>query len=133
MKQFAILATALLAGCGGGLMVIGPNGATHEGTFDAIGKTMSMKIAGEEYTGSYVLGGTPGRTITTTSTTVSSTGRFGTSTGQAFIPGSGGGNGRALLASSGGKSMACEFTYQGLTAIGSCQDATGQMYQFQTR
>lgn len=126
------LLAGLLHGCTGGMMFIGPDGATHQGTFDAVAKTMTVSIRGIEYSGSYVLGGSPGRTATTTSTTVSSTGRVGVSSGQTYIPGSGGGNGRALLASPAG-ALSCEFTYQGMTAIGACQDQAGQQYQFQTR
>lgn len=104
MRGAVLLAALLLSGCSGGLLVIGPDGASHEGTFDALSKTMSVKIGGEQFSGPYVLGGT-----------------------------SGGSNGRALLTSPAGGSLTCEFTYQGMSAIGSCQDRTGNRYQTRTR
>jgi hypothetical protein len=104
MRKAAVLAALLLSGCGGGLLAIGPDGATHEGTFDAIGKSMSVNIRGEQFSGPYILGGYAG-----------------------------GSNGRALLVSPSGSSLNCEFTYQGMSAIGSCQSRSGNLYQIRTR
>ena len=104
MRKAAVLAALLLCGCGGGLLVIGPDGASHEGTFDAMSKTMSVNIRGEQFSGPYVLGGYAG-----------------------------GNNGRALLVSPSGASLNCEFTYQGMSAIGSCKNRSGNLYQFRTR
>ena len=104
MKRAALLIAMLLSGCGGGLLVVGPDGASHEGKFDAISQSMSVSIRGEQYSGGYILGGDAG-----------------------------GRNGRALLMSASGSSLNCEFTYQGMSAIGSCQDRSGNRYQFRTR
>lgn len=132
MKRTMLLC-AMLAGCAGDLAFIGPDGATHNGTFDALGKTMSVTIAGVTYSGPYVLGGVSASTSTITTTTVTPTGRIAFGSGQIFNPGSGGGNGRALLLSPSSGALSCEFAYSGMTAIGSCQDQAGRQYQFQTR
>lgn len=132
MKRIAVLC-ALLAGCAGDLAFIGPDGAVHQGTFDAVGKTMSVNIAGTPYSGSYVLAGSSGGMATTTTTTVTPGGRVASGFGQTYLPGSGGGNGRALLLSPSAGALSCEFSYSGMTAIGTCQDRSGRQYQFQTR
>lgn len=104
MRKVVLLAALMLAGCGGGLLVVGPDGASHEGTFDAVSQKMTVTIRGEQFSGSYVLGGYAG-----------------------------GNNGRALLTSSTGGSLNCDFTYQGMSGIGTCRDRAGQQYQFRTR
>lgn len=131
MKR-SLIACLLLGGCGG-VMFVGPDGATHQGTFDSIGRTMSVNIRGVEYSGNYVLLGAPGTVITTNTSTVSSTGRRAYGTAQTYVPGSGAGNGRALLTSAGQGTMSCEFMYSGMSGAGACQDQVGQTYQFQTR
>ena len=123
----------MLAGCTGGMVFVGPDGAAHDGTFDAVAKTMTVAIRGEQFSGPYILGGSSGGTMTTTTTTVMPSGRVAVGTGQTYVPGSGGGPGRALLSSPAGNTLSCEFVYHGMSAIGTCQDRQGQQYQFQTR
>lgn len=104
MRRFAILSALLLTGCGGGLLFVGPDGASHEGTFDTVSQSMTVSIRGEQFKGPYVVGGYAG-----------------------------GRNGRALLTSTSGGSLNCDFTYQGMSAIGTCRDPSGKQYQFRTR
>ncbi|WP_156955306.1 hypothetical protein [Polaromonas glacialis] len=113
---FMLLTVTALAGCGGSLKLL-EEGKVHQGTYDAIAKSMTVSIDGIKYNGTYLLNngstfssGFAGRRFVTMQGTSSAT------------------MGRGLLNSETGKVLRCEFAVQGMSAQGACQDNAGRYY-----
>ena len=111
----AVIVTALV-GCAGSLKLL-EEGKVHQGTYDAIAKTMSVTIEGTKFNGTYIVNsgstfssGFVGRRAVTMQGVSSAT------------------MGRGLMTSDTGRVLRCEFAVQGMSAQGACQDNTGRFY-----
>lgn len=126
LKWISAWLPLFLAGCGGSLNLIESDGTTHIGKFDSVTKTLEVDVNGKLYSGHYItnsgMGTVTGWTYGGATPTYT--------TGQTYY---GGNQGRAILRSVDGDTIQCEFSYQGMSAIGQCQDADGKRYQLTTR
>ena len=112
----SVLATLALAGCGGTVRLL-EEGHVHMGKYDAMNKSLNVSVDGVEYTGNYVLN--------------SSASYGGIFAGARYIPinsYSSANMGRAILTSTTGKIVRCEFMVQGMNAQGACTDNNGKRY-----
>lgn len=117
----AALAALALAGCGGSLMLVN-SGKAYPGKFDAVSKTIEVDVDGKLYKGNYV---------TNASFATAST-NMGLKTATSTIT-SGGNTGSALLMGSDNSVIRCQFNYQGMSAVGVCQDSAGRMFDMVTK
>ena len=113
---FTALTVTVLVGCGGTLKRL-EEGKMHQGTYDAIAKSMTVTIDGTKYSGTYLLNN--GSTFST----AFAGSRFVTLQGVSSAT-----MGRGLLSSETGKVLRCEFSVQGMNAQGACQDSSGRFY-----
>ena len=113
---FTVFIVTALVGCGGSLKLL-EEGKVHQGTYDAISKSISVTIDGTKYSGSYLLN----NGATFSSGFAGS--RFVTMQGVSSAT-----MGRGLLTSEAGRVLRCEFAVQGMNAQGACQDSTGRFY-----
>ena len=113
---FMLLTVTALAGCGGSLKLL-EEGKVHQGTYDAVAKSMTVSIDGFKYTGTYLLNN--GSTFSSGF----AGSRFVTMQGTSSAT-----MGRGLLTSETGKVLRCEFAVQGMSAQGACQDNAGRYY-----
>lgn len=125
IRTVAMLGTlVVMTGCGS-LQFIDKTGHAHPGTFDSVSKKLEATINGKKYEGIYV---------TNAGSAFSSGWSYGAKpafvSGQTVISGN---SGRAILRADGGDSIQCEFSYQGMTAIGNCEGANGERYQLVTQ
>ena len=107
---------SLLAGCGGNVRLLA-DGKSYQGKFDAVSKSLDVTIDGKRYAGTYI-------TNAATSAGGFFAGRKYISTTTAV----GASEGRAILIADDQQTLRCEFAVQGMSAQGSCQDATGKVY-----
>jgi len=123
LKKYLLLVISLfVVGCSttGTLYLIDKNNNRDVMTFNTLGKTMEVVHNGSLYKGNYV---------TNSSVGYGSVQNFGKNysygTSQIYISGN---SGRAILFSSNGDKLSCEFTYDDNTAIGVCNNSKGEKF-----
>ena len=130
MKRLACILCIALSGCAGSLVFIGPDSKIYPGNFDSLAKTVSVTIEGQYFSGPYITNSSVTTGYSSYSGTVGAKPVFAGGPATAVSSGS---QGRALLTSQAGGTLSCEFNYQGMSAIGTCQDQSGKVYQFRTQ
>lgn len=91
------------------------------GTFEALGKTTEVTLAGKSFRGNYVTNAA----IATGSAVVFSGRKSAWGTGTTTYSGN---SGFGFLTARDGDTLRCEFQYQGFSAIGVCQDRAGRVF-----
>ena len=123
MRLGVPLLTLVLTACGGSAMLIDQGGKQYAGKFDAISKTIEVNIDGKLYSGFYIVNS--GYAVGSMQT-FGAKPMYGTS--QSFVSGN---SGNAIIRSTDGDAITCDFNYQGMRAIGVCvRPSTGVTYQF---
>lgn len=120
MKYAILLGALVLSGCAGSGKLL-REGQSYPLTFNSVAKTISTTVKGEQYNGSYVLNNSFGQASGFTGSKFTTVNVIGSAT-----------QGRALLTSSTGKVLRCEFAVNGMSAIGQCQDQAGDLYDLVT-
>ncbi|WP_296596454.1 hypothetical protein [Phenylobacterium sp.] len=131
MKRKAVALVGLLvAGCSHGLLLtpqdgVGPVGRGSAPTSMGYSGKMTVDLAGKHYVGDWTLQSTGGGVGIGTAFS------GGTVASGSFVGLSANGNGRAYLTEAGGASLACQFTYNEMSAtgIGVCRSSVdGKLY-----
>jgi hypothetical protein len=118
------VALLFLVGCGT-VQLVDKSGKTHPGKFDSITKQLEGTINGKTYKGLYV---TNAGTANISGWAQGPQSTY--MTGQVSYSGN---VGRAILRSTDGDTIQCEFNYHGYSAIGNCQGTDGERYQLFTQ
>jgi len=121
MKRILIYLTVLLAlvGCSGSLYLIDKSNKQDVVTYNTLNQTMEVIHNGALYKGDYV---TDSRVGYGNTYTYGKKPAYGNT--QVYVPGK---NGRALLISSNGDKLSCEFTYDS-KLIGTCENSKGEKF-----
>jgi len=120
MKKFPLIICAgLVGGCSGNLYLLDKNNKQDIVTYNSLNKTMEVVHDGVFYKGDYV---TDSRFGYGNAYTYGKKPAYGNT--QVYIAGK---NGRALLISSGGSKLSCEFTYDN-KFIGTCESNNGEKF-----
>jgi hypothetical protein len=104
-------------------------GSVYDGSYNTLGKTITVNVGGEPYTGNYVMGQTfnfgASQSYGSAYSGRSSAYGYGTSFGQSVSTSN---QGRALLVSPSNKTIRCDIMASGMNGQGVCQDGAGRMY-----
>lgn len=121
-KIILLLAVLLMSGCAGNLILIDKDSKQFSGQFNSLSKTLEVSINGKLFSGFYITNAS----VAISNSQINSTRSTANANTQTFY---GGDTGRAVLRAADGETIQCEFNYQGMKAIGSCLNATGERYQ----
>lgn len=123
------LLLVLVAGCAqtGAITLIPRDGGERAlGSFSTGTRAMEVTLAGKRYSGGYVTNAS--RSVSTGQAFAGGTTAFGSS--QTVNSGN---SGIAMLSAPDGDTIRCEFNYQGLTGIGTCQTRAGRVFDLTTQ
>ena len=116
---FFVLVTLILGACSGNLYLIDKGNKQDVVTYNTLSQTMEVIHNGALYKGDYV---TDSRVGYGNTYTYGKKPAYGNT--QVYVPGK---NGRALLISSNGDKLSCEFTYDS-KLIGTCENSKGEKF-----